>query len=86
MSTTIRSISGHWSRDGYLDGRGTVRCIVDGQSIIDADLRAGPDAVLRCEQWGNDAPIITNGCWEFMPDAADLTRLGIVPVQMIREG
>jgi hypothetical protein len=38
---------------------------------------------LFVRQYGSDCPILTNGCWEFWPDESDLTRLGIVPTQMI---
>lgn len=82
--TPIRRIAGIWTTGGYSDGRGALYCIINGQRILDADPMAGPDSVLRCEQWGSDAPIITNGCWQFWPDESELTRLGLVPTQMIR--
>ena len=79
------AIKGDWMRDGYLDGRDRLRVTVeDDGSLADPDYPcAQGEIALKCEVWGGDCPIITNGCWTFAPDNDELTRVGIVPRQMI---
>ena len=78
------SIAGDWSDNGYLAGRDRLPIEVhaDGR-ITDPDARAWPDDRLHLRQYGNDCPVITNGVWAFMVDPSELTRVGIVPEQMI---
>jgi hypothetical protein len=75
-------ISGDHCTDGYHDGfRGTFWVdIVDGY-LFDT---YGDELYLR--DYGSDATILTNGCWEFWPDNRSLQHLasvGITPTQMI---
>lgn len=64
--------------NGFNDGRGTLRITLTTDGTIADDMET-----LRCEQWGGDVPIITNGCWQFWPDESELARVGIAPKQMI---
>ena len=77
-------INGHHCTNGYHDGgRGFYLVEIRGGRIFDADGPCSGDE-LHVRQWGNDAPVLTNGCWEFWPDDADLARLRILPIQMIQ--
>ena len=76
-------ISGYYCTDGFVDGRGEYLVVIEGGRIFEAH---GFGEELFVRQYGADRPILTNGCWEFWPDADELTRLGIVPTQMILEG
>jgi hypothetical protein len=67
---------------GFNAGRGMYLIEVAGDRITDVET----GEALRCEQWGGDCPILTNGCWQFWPDESELARLLIVPVQMIAAG
>ena len=46
-----------------------------GDRLIDPET----GATLTCEQFRNDAPLISNGVWFFMPDEGELERCEIVP-------
>ena len=84
-TNTLRRIQGDWMRDGYLDGREPLMVEIDSDGgLHDPQLADHLGGALRCEQWGNDCLIITNGSWTFAPDADELERLGIVPIQMIQ--
>jgi hypothetical protein len=82
---TSKMIKGDWMTDGYLGGRGMLHVDVDATGgLRDMDPAChSDDGLLYLRQYGSDCPVITNGCWTFAPDAAELTRLGLVPVQMI---
>jgi hypothetical protein len=76
-------IHGDHCTNGYHDGvRGSYLVDIKDGLIYEADGPCAGDQ-LYVRQYGNDAPILTNGCWEFWPDQSDLDRLGIVPTQMI---
>lgn len=76
-------INGYHCKGGYhTEGRGCYLVEIVGGRLYDTDSSAWGDEVY-VRQYGDDAPILTNGCWEFWPDDSDLARLGIVPTQMI---
>jgi hypothetical protein len=77
--TKLNLIRGVHCVDGFHAGRGAYRVTITSGRIFDADF--GEE--LFVQKWGNDAPILTNGVWEFWPDDADLDRLGLTPKQMI---
>jgi hypothetical protein len=83
--TMAHKISGDFCTNGYYDGgRGAYFVELRAGRIFCAENRYGDDnGELFVRQYGNDAPILTNGVWEFWPDDVDLKRLGIVPTQMI---
>lgn len=77
----IRIIEGDFADNGYITDRAALRVLVDKTGALrDADF---VDEPMWCRQYGADAPILTNGCWDFIPDAGELERCGIVPEQMI---
>jgi hypothetical protein len=75
----IFHIAGDWSENGFLAGRDllTIEVQADGSITDPVD-----DMPISFQQWGRDCPIITNGCWEFMVDTSEMTRIGLVPTQM----
>ncbi len=76
-------INGTFCTNGYHDGaRGFYLVDIRDGRIFEADGPCAGDE-LFVRQYGNDATILTNGCWEFWPDDADLTRLGLAPTQMV---
>jgi hypothetical protein len=82
----LRIIKGIWMNDDGTQGFGHrlhLEITEDGQMF---DPAIGPSMPVRCEVWGGDAPIFTNGAWTFWPDEDELTRLGITPTQMIAGG
>lgn len=83
MAQNIR-IKGDWMKNGYLAGHDTLHLTIasDG-TLTETYVPPLMEETLRCEQWGNDCPVITNGCWTFAPDNGELDRVGIVPRQMI---
>jgi hypothetical protein len=77
-----KRIQGDWLHNGYLAGREPLIIEIDVDGGLH-DPRDPADEPLRCEQWGLDSPVITNGCWTFAPDDGELARIGVTPVQMI---
>lgn len=70
-------VKGDFSEAGYLEGRGAILVEKTSDGIRDFETRER----LTCTQYGNDPIIISNGCWEFLPDSDELTRIGLVPQQ-----
>ena len=72
-------IRGNYCENGYLGDRGTVRVTNENGRLYDPSY--GEEIYVR--QYGSDAPIVTNGVWEFWPDKNELERLGLTPTQMV---
>jgi hypothetical protein len=72
-------ILGDWCVNGYLKNRGSILLGIEKDRLIEVNY----NEPVFCRQYGNDAPIITNGVWEFMPDNGELGRVGLVPQQML---
>jgi hypothetical protein len=80
----LRVVKGIWIEEGGLQGpRKPMELEIAAEGTM-YDPMVGPMMPVTCEQWGGDAPILTNKCWQFWPDESELTRLGIVPTQMIK--
>jgi len=81
--TIKHNIRGHWMDDGYVDCADVLSIEIEADGTIYDGSGRAPNMPLRVEQWGEDCPIITNGCWTFAPDTDDLARAELVPVQMV---
>jgi hypothetical protein len=78
-----KRINGYYCTEGYHDGgRGVYLVDIKDGRIFEAEGPCYGDE-LYVRRYGNDAPILTNGVWEFWPDETDLIRLSITPKQMI---
>lgn len=79
-------IRGYHCTNGYHDGgRGSYLVDVRDGRLFSPEGCGDQSGEVFVRRYGDDAPILTNGVWEFWPDEADLVRLGITPTQMIGE-
>jgi hypothetical protein len=80
--------------EGYQAGAGTIMIELGitgqrdehGRSVDTTirDYETGEPLLFR--DCGDGVATITNGCWEFSPDATDIARLGLVPVRTVARG
>lgn len=81
MTNQVREIKGDWLGEHYqvrdLTPRRILVSVLDGPNGRLQDAENG--ICCWAERWPDNQEFITNGVWNFSPDAGELARCGIVP-------